>query len=196
MTTHERGVLPSDSLPKLHLGCGKRFIPGFIHIDAADFPHIDYKFDLKDLSAFANGSVALIYCSHALEYYDLAEAKEVLREWYRVLCGGGVLRIAVPDFAALVEVYRRYQDMRLIVGPLYGKMEISGKPRQVVYHRMAYDFFLIKSVLESVGFRSVRRYDWRQTIHKGYDDYSQAYIPHMEKETGLLISLNVECDKP
>ena len=45
-------------------------------------------------------------------------------------------------------------------------------------------------------FVNVRRYDWRQTIHKDYDDHSQAYYPHMDKENGLLMSLNVEADKP
>ena len=39
------------------------------------------------------------------------------------------------------------------------------------------------------------RYDWRQTLHKDHDDFSQAYVPHMDKEKGLLISLNVEADK-
>lgn len=45
------------------------------------------------------------------------------------------------------------------------------------------------------GFKDVRRYDWRQTEHKDYDDFSQAYIPHMDKENGLLISLNIEATK-
>jgi hypothetical protein len=29
----------------------------------------------------------------------------------------------------------------------------------------------------------------------GFDDYSQAYIPHMDKEGGRLISLNLEAEK-
>jgi predicted SAM-dependent methyltransferase len=59
---------------KLHLGCGKRYIPGFIHIDLADYPHIDYKRDIADLSIFPVESVDLIYCSHALQYFDREEA--------------------------------------------------------------------------------------------------------------------------
>jgi|GEM_PF-3399702 len=35
---------------QLHLGCGKRYIPGFIHVDLSDYPHIDYKHNIKDLS--------------------------------------------------------------------------------------------------------------------------------------------------
>ena len=58
-----------------------------------------------------------------------------------------------------------------------------------------YDFADLKKVLESAGFTNVHRYDWRTTIHREYDDYSQAYIPHMDKEHGTLISLNVEAVK-
>ena len=36
---------------KLHLGCGPRYLKGFIHIDLDDLPHIDYpKTDLSNLS--------------------------------------------------------------------------------------------------------------------------------------------------
>ena len=31
--------------------------------------------------------------------------------------------------------------------------------------------------------------------HADVDDFSQAYIPHMDKENGILISLNVKCVK-
>ena len=38
-------------------------------------------------------------------------------------------------------------------------------------------------------------YDWRKTEHAQFDDHSQAYLPHFEKEKGILISLNVESKK-
>jgi hypothetical protein len=79
-----------------------------------------------------------------------------------------------------------------ILGPLYGRMEINGK---YIYHKTVYDFVSLKKVLEEAGFKNVRKYDWRKTIHKDYDDHSQAYYPHMQKETGILISLNVEATK-
>ena len=55
---------------KLNLGCGDRYIPGFIHIDLADYSHVDHRADISDLSMFNDSSVNLIYCSHALEYFD------------------------------------------------------------------------------------------------------------------------------
>ena len=181
----------------LHLGCGKRFLPGYIHIDLADYPHIDYQHDVKSLPMFKDLSVDLIYASHVIEYFDRIEIMDVLKEWYRVLKFGGILRLAVPDFEALVKVYIKYKDLNLILGPLYGRWEIPGV-NKVIYHKTVYDFISLKEILEKVGFKNVRKWNWRKVFvgrYKGYDDYSQAYIPHMDKENGILISLNVEAKK-
>jgi predicted SAM-dependent methyltransferase len=181
---------------KLHLGCGRRHLPGFIHVDLADLPHIDHQSDLRTLPMFKDETADLIYACHVIEYFDRVEVVDVLREWHRVLKHGGVLRLAVPDFDAMTEVYRRTGNLALVHGPLYGRIEIptASGPR-VLYHRTVYDFDSLRSTLEVAGFRGVRRYDWRQTIHRDHDDFSQAYIPHMDKERGILISLNVEADK-
>lgn len=183
---------------KLHLGCGKRFIPGFVHIDVDDLPHIDYKSDVRKLPMIKSKSVDLIYFSHGIEYFDRVEIKDVLLEWMRVLKPKGILRSAVPDFEALVKVYKKYKNLDLIIGPLYGRWEVSDSKdkKGVLYHKTVYDFKSIKKVLMSAGFKNVKRYDWKKTVHKDYDDYSQAYIPHMQKDNGLLISLNVEAMKP
>ena len=137
----------------------------------------------------------LIYASHMLEYFDRMGAHALLKEWKRVLCPGGVLRLAVPDFKALTEIYFQNKKLDMILGPLYGRMEIAAT-NNVIYHKTVYDFESLRHLLEECGFYDVHRYDWRQTIHRSVDDHSQAYIPHMDKEHGKLISLNVECTKP
>jgi len=184
---------------QLHLGCGKKFIPGFIHIDLDDYPHIDYRHEISRLPMFKNNSVDLIYCCHAFEYFDREEVKGVLREWRRVLKPGGILRLAVPDFEAIAKVYLKYGKNlghRGILGPLYGRIKIKTKTgEKFIYHKTVYDFKSLKKVFKTAGFKNIHRYDWRKTIHKDYDDFSQAYIPHMQKNKGLLISLNVEAEK-
>jgi hypothetical protein len=75
----------------------------------------------------------------------------------------------------------------------YGKWKINNE--LTVYHKTIYDFNSLKKVLENGGFKNIRLWDWKKAEHGKFDDYSQAYLPHMDKENGILISLNVECDK-
>lgn len=176
---------------KLHLGCGKRFIPGFVHIDAVDYPHIDHVATIDNISFIPENSVDLIYNCHVLEHFKRRDVGRVLQEWKRVLKPSGTLRLSVPDFAKLCEIYQNEGEIDHVIGALFGRQDYLYN-----IHYNVFDFASLKRDLEKAGFVNVRRYDWRDTEHADVDDYSQAYIPHMDKDHGILISLNVECDKP
>ena len=45
------------------------------------------------------------------------------------------------------------------------------------------------------GFSDIQEWNWRKVDHGHIDDYSQAYLPHMDKDDGLLMSLNIEAKK-
>ncbi len=181
-------------MKKLHLGCWHRDFPGFINIDLCDMPHIHYKSNINKLPFIDDSDIDLIYCSHALEYFDSIEARKVLEEWNRVLKPNGTLRISVPNFEALIKVYKKTNDINKVLGPLYGRMEINNGDLKL-YHKTCYDFKSLSRLLELEGFKNIRLYDWRETDHSQFDDHSQAYFPHMDKENGILVSLNIECQK-
>ena len=65
-------------MTKLNLGCGWRnFGNSWIHIDGGDYDHLDYN-DITNLK-FEDNSVDLIYASHVIEYFDINEVKQLLR---------------------------------------------------------------------------------------------------------------------
>ncbi|MBW7876008.1 MAG: methyltransferase domain-containing protein [Candidatus Cloacimonetes bacterium] len=175
---------------KLHLGCGSRFIPGYVHVDVIHHPHIDYLCNIDDLSVFHDNSVDVIYNCHVLEHFHRYKVGNVLKEWFRVLKPGGILRTSVPDFAALAELYLKTKDLKTVVGPIMGRQNYLYN-----IHYNIFDYTYFHDLLEQVGFKTINRYDWKDTEHANIDDYSQAYYPHMDKENGLLLSLNVEATK-
>ena len=175
---------------KLHLGCGKRHIDGWTHVDVVPMDHIDICHDVSNLPMIADGSVSVVYACHVLEHFMRKDVPRVLAEWWRVLAQGGVLRCPVPDFAAMAELYRVKGDLPYIIGPIIG-----GQTGLYDFHYNLFDYEQLRVVLVRAGFGHVRRYDWRDTEHAGLDDYSQSYYPHMDKDGGRLISLNVEAVK-
>jgi len=175
---------------KLHLGCGKRFIPGFAHVDAIEFPHVDHVTSIDDLSMFEDNSIDLIYCCHVLEHFRRNKVIPVLKEWRRVLKKEGILRISVPDFEILCQIYLTTININLVIGPIVGKQNYLYN-----FHYNIFDFLSLKNALVKAGFVKMHRYNWRETEHADVDDLSQAYYPHMDKENGTLISLNVEAVK-
>ena len=177
---------------KLNIGCGdKNFGEDWIHIDGGDYPHLDSK-DIFNLP-YDDNSVDLIYASHVIEYFDRHGVKYYLKEWIRKLKPNGVLRIAVPDFEIMSSLYTQgAYPLDNFLGPLYGKMLMGN---DTIYHRTVYDFRSLKILLENLGMRNIKRYNWKDTEHSKIDDHSQAYLPHMDKTNGKLMSLNVEATK-
>lgn len=190
-------------LLKLHLGCGKNPLKGYVNVGLADFPHIDVRADVRKLP-FKDESATIIYASHLLEYFDRCceidgkvEAHEVLKEWKRVLVPGGIIRVAVPDFAALVQVYNKYKNLNPkngVLGPIYGHWPIPGG---MVCHKTIYDFDTLSQTLTKAGFIGIKYWDWKQVFvgeNIGFDDQSKAYWPPFD-ENGIHVSLNLEAMK-
>lgn len=176
---------------KLHLGCGTKHIDGYVNVDVRDLPGVDLIADITYLNTIEKGTADVIYVSHVLEHITRTMYKGVLKRWFNILAPGGTLRIAVPDFEAVVEHYNEHKDLTLLRGFLYG-----GQTYPENFHYCAWDFEQLSADLKSVGFENVERYDWRQTDHADIDDFSQCYLPHMDKDNGKLMSLNIEAKKP
>ena len=177
---------------KINMGCGWRdFGKDWIHIDGGDYSHLD-SHDIFNLP-FDDDSVDLIYASHIIEYFNRTEVKDVLSEWIRVLKPNGKLRLAVPNFEEMVTLYLD-GDIELsgILGPLYGQMPMG---KETIYHRTTYDYLSLEKLLVELGMKDIKKWNWRRTSHSEFDDHSQAYIPHMDKNNGKLISLNLEATK-
>ena len=175
---------------KLHLGCGNKKLSGYINIDIREDVNPDLIDDVGNLFTIENESVDVIYASHVLEHIGKNDYHKVLKRWYEVLKPNGILRISVPDFESISDYYSKTKDLSKLRGLLYG-----GQTYKENYHLYTWDFKTLEEDLKLVNFKTIYRYDWRNTDHSDIDDFSQSYLPHMDKENGQLMCLNVEAVK-
>lgn len=174
---------------RVHVGVGKNYLPGWINIDLFSTIKADIYADMAALP-LERGSIDCLYVSHALEHCQRHTVRATLSHWRDLLKPNGLLRLAVPDFGAIVKWYNQTGRLSDIMGLLYGG---QNHPRN--HHFIAFDCETLTEQLQEVGFSQIRYWDWRTTEHAAYDDYSQAYLPHLNKDTGLLVSLNLEAVK-
>jgi predicted SAM-dependent methyltransferase len=177
---------------KIHIGCGKRdFGSKWLHVDGARWAHVESN-DIW-LSCIDARSVDVIYVSHMIAYFDKEQAATLMHTWFMKLKPGGILRIATPDMETMSMLYLIHKHpLDSFLGPIYGRMQMNN---EFIYHKTTYDFKSLCDILLKIGFKDVQKYNWRNTEHAHIDDHSQAYIPHMDKEKGTLISLNIEAIK-
>lgn len=83
---------------RLHLGCGKVRLKGWVNLDAERVPGVvDVAVDLRWGVPLADGSCGLVFCEHFLEHLGPEDGVRFLRECRRLLVPGGVLRVAMPS---------------------------------------------------------------------------------------------------
>ena len=186
---------------KLHLGCGNRYIPGFINIDVQDLDNVDVRADAVDLP-YEKNSIDLIYSCSMLEHFGKnnnlnffrhTSWKDVLVYWYELLKPTGELYMSVPDFESVCKEYLENGDLERLIG-----ITIGGQKNDEDLHGMLFDYKIISEEMIRIGFKNVQRYDWREFeafSNEGYDDFSAAHLPHMDFENGRLMMLNIKGTK-
>ncbi|MDS3859436.1 glycosyltransferase [Thermosynechococcaceae cyanobacterium BACA0444] len=97
----------------LNLGCGYNFHPDWINIDFISTGPGVIAHDLKLGIPFADASFDLVYHSHVLEHFPKALADNFLKECYRVLRPGGVIRVVVPDLEQIARQYLKFLELGL-----------------------------------------------------------------------------------
>lgn len=177
---------------KLHLGCGKAYLPGFLNVDLFSNIKADAYHDVTNLP-YEKASFDEIYCCHLLEHVHRHAVLATLSQWKSLLRPGGTLRLAVPNFEAVCEHYSEFKNLDLLIGLLYG-----GQDNYLNRHTVTFDRKTLTRAMEQAGFTDIGTWDWRQTEQRDHDDFASCYLPHMEKDNpkARLMSLNMKGRRP
>lgn len=145
----------------INIGCGIKYWDGWINADISKTrPKLDMVFDARVLP-FKDNSADVIAAIHVIEHFFLHEAKDMLKEWQRVLKPGGLLILELPCmdkvFHYIAQCITKKQPLnaRFSYWPIWGKYENNNLCNDATAHKWGYTKSDLKSLLEYVGYRNV-----------------------------------------
>lgn len=164
-----RSYLESTKCRKLHLGSGGHLLDGWLNSDILELEDGMIFVDVRDRLPFDNSALDFIYSEHLLEHLEYNEGRDLLKECFRVLRRGGVLRISTPDLDFLMEFYgsdtQENKEYLKWASDVYWHFSTYSKALVVNNyfrswgHKCIYDIKLLKDTCERIGFKYVKKQD-------------------------------------
>lgn len=111
----------------------------------------------SSLTEHSDSSASEVYSCHVLQRLHLKDAMDAVREYFRVLKPGGVVKISVPDVGVWADQYAA--SRRGDLGPgewLPSGTDLYGEHGENVE---AYDIYTLRSMLWEAGFEDVRGFE-------------------------------------
>jgi predicted SAM-dependent methyltransferase len=178
-----------DEEVRLHLGCGRNRLDGYINIDIRESVRPDLIADVLDMQTYFQAfSVDEVYAPHVLEH--LPDYQAALLYWVSLLRPEGLLRVAVPDLGTAMNAYvHSAVSLPRLHGLFWGGRHY-GEDR----HQHGWDYETLASDMRTAGLFDIQRWSPEEIFPLGYDDCSFARI---QAECGEVyrVSLNLEGKK-
>lgn len=146
---------------RINIGAGDTPIEGYDNSFDSKQGKNAYPLDLPDASCDE------VRASHILEHFGHRTTKIVLQDWVRVLKPGGLIRLAVPDFARIAQMYLEDKPAP------YSGWVCGGQTDQLDCHLAILDWNALSNMMRECGLVG---------IHKWAGD---------QDCSGLPISLNI-----
>lgn len=192
---------------KLHLGCGKNIIPGWVNSDLYPKSQNILHLDASRRFPLNNGSCSAVFSEHMIEHITYPAALNLALESFRVLQPGGILRVSTPDLRFLLNLFAENPSQQ---SNSYIDFEIERNkaaivreegPTFVLNHFVrAWDHLFIHTeetlvaLMERVGFVNIVKHDLNKS--------SVAELENLENEGRLpegflrLQTITIEGTKP
>jgi predicted SAM-dependent methyltransferase len=145
---------------RLHLGCGERYLDGYINVDfppetqsLMDTSRVDLHADLTEL-AYEPQSVAEVRLHHVFEHFDRPTALRLLLDWYDWLMAGGLLVIETPDFERCARAFFmpwRRKRRGVLLRHLFGSHEAGWAVHQDGWYEAKF-----RRHLEALGYERLK----------------------------------------
>ncbi|MAE68502.1 MAG: hypothetical protein QF793_02900 [Candidatus Peribacteraceae bacterium] len=128
----------------------------FLNVDAVALPQVDLVFDITEKFPINDGVIAEVFSAATLEHLREPHNLHVLKEFFRIMQSGAVVRICTPDIEAIAKGILDGEDLQYINQHLFGKYK-SNQTEDYDLHRWMYPADRLMEVLREIGFTETER---------------------------------------
>jgi predicted SAM-dependent methyltransferase len=171
-----KNIIPKGPI-KLHLGCGTVYKEGWINVDNNsdnNIQKIDINWDLRMPLPFPDNSADFIYNEHFLEHLTVEEGISSIKDYYRVLKPGGVMRIAMPDLENIILAYNdlNWKENNKEFLEKFGLTFIQTRAERINInfrwwgHKWLYDWEELERRLKEAGCEKIKRCTLFESEHE------------------------------
>jgi len=179
----------ADGKVLIHIGCGDFDDKRYINVDTRPGWHIHYVESIENIEKlFPENYADLIYACMILEHVSYLKLLPTLKGIRKCLKQKGIFRISVPDFDAIIEMYKDGKSVEAITPPLMGGQGYEGN-----FHYSIFNEAYLKQLLLESGFKEVKKWNPENASYHNFNDWSKREFPLNGKN--WQITLNLEAVK-
>lgn len=197
---------------KLHLGCGRNLLEGWLNTDLYEGGDVHF-LDVSKPFPFDDTSFSFVFSEHLFEHLPFHEGVAMLRECLRVLKPGGFIRLTMPHLEFLIDLYlhpdkevnKRYIQWSIdsfdhdvssfYLDGHYPAMFVLNNFMRFWGHQMLYDKSTIVQILKRIGYQDIKFCQLGESEHEDLRDVERHGTQIPPWANGLE-SMTIEATKP
>ncbi|MCD6386440.1 methyltransferase domain-containing protein [Candidatus Sumerlaeota bacterium] len=124
--------------------------------------------DARKKLPFSTESVDFIFCEHFIEHLTKQESISFLKECFRILVPGGVIRIGWPELSNILNAYFNSAPESWDTGNPESET-VGDKLNDSFFlfgHRYIYDYQTLELVMGRIGYTNFQKVEWGKSKFK------------------------------
>ena len=168
--------LAQSRVRKLHIGCGRNFLPDWLNTDYLPLCREPLYLDARRRFFFKDDTFDYIFSEHMIEHMSYDHGLRMLSQCRRVLKPLGKIRISTPDLAFLVNLYQpdrsllQQRYMKWATREFFAEIPEANEVFVINYfmrnwgHTFIYDETTLKAAMTRVGFTNIVKREMRESV--------------------------------
>lgn len=175
--------LKDNEIKKMQIGCGSNILEGWLNTDLNYSDTVAF-LDAGEKFPIESDKFDFIYSEHLFEHLKVEQQLNMLKESYRILKNGGIMRIATPSIEFL---FNLYANPNILENKQYVNWAVENIPNLKIVNNLnisdeEHYVYVINNFFKASGHQMIHNYDSisKLALQCGYSQIKQCEVSESE----------------